>query len=611
MIVEDFRSFTEWLLPGLGYRGALIEFVLVVAVLSVAGFFLSYLIAAARFGPVEGFYAVWRVILSAFRDDVPNTSLRRIFAIARLAIQESIRRWVLVVFGVFILLILFAGWFLDVKSEHPALVYLSFVLTSTNYLVLVLALLLSTFSIPNDIKHRTIYTVVTKPVRPGEIVLGRILGFSMVGTALLVLMCVVSYGFVYRGLDHNHDVEIETVSEIAGRNPGDPTRGWEGETTEDAHHRHTFRLNAEGVGQTDMVHGHTHDVRRVMVDGEETFEIGPPEGMRVARVPIYGDLRFLDRSGRPGKGINVGEEWMYRQYIEGGSLATAIWSFDGVTEDAFPDGLPIELTLRVFRTRKGDIEKGVGGEIWLRNPDPAKAIESTKHFFESQEFENDLQYFPRKLQATNEDGSVRDIDLFKDLVHNGQIEVWIRCAERGQYFGMANADAYLRAKDASFFMNFLKGYGGIWMQMVLVTAFGVVFSTFLNGPVALLATLTSMILGHFVQFVVGVATGDIVGGGPIESMIRILTQQNVSLDLDLGWLPNLIVKNTDAVLMFVIQVSAKLFPRYGEFNMADTVANGFNIPPELFSRYLLTTLAYLFVVSIVGYFCLKTREVAA
>ena len=37
------------------------------------------------------------------------------------------------------------------------------------------------FSLPADIKTKTIYTVVTKPVRPGEIVLGRIVGFSLVG----------------------------------------------------------------------------------------------------------------------------------------------------------------------------------------------------------------------------------------------------------------------------------------------------------------------------------------------------------------------------------------------------------------------------------------------
>ena len=40
-------------------------------------------------------------------------------AMARLAIQESIRRRVVAVFAVFILLMLFASWFLDPGSEDP------------------------------------------------------------------------------------------------------------------------------------------------------------------------------------------------------------------------------------------------------------------------------------------------------------------------------------------------------------------------------------------------------------------------------------------------------------------------------------------------------------
>ena len=39
--------------------------------------------------------------------------------VARLAVQESLRRRVLVVFGVFILILLFAGWYLDRESIDP------------------------------------------------------------------------------------------------------------------------------------------------------------------------------------------------------------------------------------------------------------------------------------------------------------------------------------------------------------------------------------------------------------------------------------------------------------------------------------------------------------
>ena len=119
--------------------------------------------------------------------DLVRLSPRRIWALARLAIQESIRRRVVVVFAVFIVILLFAGWYLDPESIDPARLYLDFVLTATSYLVLLLALFLSSLSLPADIKNRTLYTVVTKPVRASEVVLGRIVGFAAVTTLLLLV----------------------------------------------------------------------------------------------------------------------------------------------------------------------------------------------------------------------------------------------------------------------------------------------------------------------------------------------------------------------------------------------------------------------------------------
>ena len=108
---------------------------------------------------------------------------------------------------------------------------------------------------------------------------------------------------------------------------------------------------------------------------------------------------------------------------------------------------------------------------------------------------------------------------------DGKVQVEIRCVDPAQYFGVAEPDVYLRPGDASFELNFCKGYLSIWLQMVLVTGFGVTFSTFLSGPVALMATISAIVLGFFGQFVRDIATGDdVMGGGPIESFIRIVTQ---------------------------------------------------------------------------------------
>ena len=114
-------------------------------------------------------------------------------------------------------------------------------------------------------------------------------------------------------------------------------------------------------------------------------------------------------------------------------------------------------------------------------------------------------------------------DLFRDMVDDkGEIEIWVTCIVPQQYFGAAQADVYLLAGDASFALNFAKGYLGIWLQMMLVIGLGVMFSTFSSGPVALMTTLGALIGGFFHEFMFKLATGQTYGGGPAESFIRML-----------------------------------------------------------------------------------------
>src|SRR6478736_10442794 len=380
--------------------------------------FVCFLVLSLQYGPSEAFYYVARSIFSAVTEDLPRFSPRRTWAVARLAIQEAIRNRVLVGFGVFIVLLLVAGMFLDVENSNPARVYLSFVLTSTNYLVLLMALLLSAFSLPNDVKNRTIYTVVTKPIRASEIVLGRTLGFVAVGTSMLLLMGVISYFFVTWSLSHDHAIDAANVSEDAGKD-GKIVR-WYGETTIDHHHRHTFEVDANGKGRTNTVQGHWHEVERT-ADGK--YRVGRPQGHLIARAPIYGDLKIYDRDGKLGKGINVGNEWEYRGYIEGGTpgvqtKAHAVWTFSGITKEKYPNGLPLELNLRVFRTFKGDIERGVLGELVIRHPNPdAPDKRSGPIVFESKEFVADRRIIPRELNSEiGGAAGAGKVDLFNDLV---------------------------------------------------------------------------------------------------------------------------------------------------------------------------------------------------
>ncbi len=634
MVLENAVSpFSSWIGP------AFLQWLLVIAGLAVGGLIFGFLVAVLRNGPLRATAMTWQAIRGAVVD-LFLISPRRVWALACLAVKESIRRRVLVGFLVFVLILLFASWFLDPNSVEPARLYMSFVLTASSYLVLLLVLFLSVFSLPADIRSRTLHTVMTKPVRHSEVVLGRMLGFILIGTGLLGIMGFMSYFFVVRGLAHTHAMtaaNLKPVRQIrVGPGEKQPLEGY----TDTAHgHRHKVHIKSDGSGQIDIERRHWHGLEVEGSGDQAVYHVGPEEGSLVARVPVYGKLAFRDREGIDAKeGISVGYEWAYRSYIQGGSPAAAIWTFTGLRPEDNPDGLHVEMNIEVFRTHKGDMQKGVLGSIAVRNPDNGLMVET--EIFESKEFSTKQVTIPVKLErklvsgvqilqrkSQGADGNIvlspavgdpklaqlketDDIDLYKDLVTpDGRLEIWLRCVEPGQYFGAAQADLYLRAADALFTVNFAKGYLGIWLQMVLVIGFGVMFSTFLSGPVAMMATIGALIGGLFNPFMAKLATGKALGGGPLESMIRLVQQQNMMSDLT-PTLGTEVAQSLDVVSAYGLKVLSSILPSFSDFSYANFVADGFNIDANTMLVRSVEALAFFVPVFIAGYFFMKMREVA-
>ncbi len=215
-----------------------------------------------------GFAGVRRVFSGIFQGvkDLVAISPGRIWAITGLTFLEARRRKAFLVFVVFALVFMFAGWFLtgtEQRAEEQVKVFVGFVLTTLSLLILPLALLLSCWGIPEDIRRRSLHTIVTKPVRRSEVVIGRMLGYIGINTVVLLLMGFVGYFWIVR------QVPAESRSAL------------------------------------------------------------------VSRVPIFGELTFLDREGKPKEaGVNVGDIWQHRSYIEGATPERAVFTFSGVTPDA-------------------------------------------------------------------------------------------------------------------------------------------------------------------------------------------------------------------------------------------------------------------------------------
>jgi len=624
MVLEkDIPRFVEWVGP------AFFSYLLGLAVFTVIVGGIAWLVQTVLFGPLAAGDRVYHGAVGLV-GDLRRVSWRRVTAMTRLAVQESLRKNVLVALGFFAVVLLFAGWFLDPTSVNPGRLYLGFILTSTNLLVCLVVLVLSAFSLPADIKAKAIQTVTTKPVRTIEIVLGRFLGFSAIGTASLLVMGLAGWAFVVRSVAHEHLISQEDLEDVVAADGS--LAGYRGRTSFRQGHRHWVELGPEGSGRTDVAQGHRHAVRaRESADGKRVFEVGPPEALLEARRPLRGRLTFRDRDGSPSaKGISVGAEWGYRQYIEGSTLAAAVWTFEGIDEREFPDGLPLEMIVRVFRTHKGDIEKGIGGSVRVRNP--RTQVESAPFYFTAKEFTIDSLMIPRQVAVTTPGGGTRQVDLFAELVDRkpedggaaaaggggkGRIEVVLQCLVPAQYFGVAQADFYLLAGNGSFAFNYIKSCLGIWFSMLLVAAIGVTFSTFLSGPVAVLATLSVLLIGQVREFVSrwydSLVTGDatiVPGGGPIESLYRIITQTSITLELD-ETPAVLAMKAADTLLVSPMRLLAAVFPSLGSLGTGEFVASGFDIPLDLIAEHSLETLGYVLPCIVLGALFLKAREVAS
>jgi len=528
---------------------------------------------------------VWEVMQRGWRD-ITQMSARRIGALTSLTIKESRRKkafWVLILF---LILFLFAGWFLpneNSRIETPAKPFIAFVLTTIQWMTLPVALLLSCWGLPTDIKDRSLHTVVTKPVRRGEIVLGRIFGYGAVITAFIVVMGLGGYIFIVRQVPESAQKQL------------------------------------------------------------------------VSRVPVYGQVQFLDRSGEPsatGKGLNVGDIWDFRSYIEGVTNASMTWTFKNldVASLAKHDSLLLENRFEAFRSYKGLINEPVRYKLTLvnnsnglrvTNGDLVKGIaeftdervrkddvteaanDATDEKFATayRMQQSTVLEIPRKLNyidVTAAGGNqAKTVDLYDDLIDKGTLTVEVTCPDAQQYIGAAQSDLFIRLPDRSFASTYFKSVFMTWLMLMLICMIGATASTFVKGPVATLLTFSLIILGAYMRpgmekMVEDYSRqGHILGGGALESFYRLITQMNQQSPLPDNFGSRLIVW-IDSGILEVLRQMRHVIPNFSYFNTTEYSANGFDVPLDAaLLPGIATALAYLIPCLLIGYFSLALRELEA
>ena len=540
---------------------------------SLIGLFVGLVVALATLGK-DGPKFVFSQLGRIF-SEWANLSPGRLWAVTTLTIKESLRRKALYIFGVFALLFMFASWFFGEQDYSTATPFVVFVLKTVRWLSIPLAVILACWGLPADIKARSLHTVVTKPVRRTEVVFGRILGYSAVTGAVVLIMGVIGYVWITRSVP-------------------------------DA-------LQSQLIG----------------------------------RVPVHADdLRFLDRAGAEQRaGINVGNIYEFRSYVEGASRARAVFHFYDFADKAsyYIDQnkpVPLEYGFEVFRSYKGDVGEevlagtatdveGTRAQFGILVADDTLA-DGVRTFrfpqfpFELKEYSasvtDRIQELPMELE-NSEDGEVKTFNVLEEMLVDldgdeqaDDLAIEVRMLDSQQYLGVARPDLFIRLPDRPFISGYAKAILAILMTCVLVIILGTTASTFVKGPVATLLTLGFVGVGFLAQDFAEdyldnfSTTGEALGGGPLESAYRLVLQksQTVPLPESTGLA---VVQTIDSGILRVMDAVFLVLPDMRTFNLDKYVAEGFD-PPfwDAFLPTCLMVLAFLLPCLVIGYLSLQLRE---
>jgi len=613
-----------------------------------------------------GYVVLLKVVAQVLRELVA-LRWRRIYSIALLTITESNRRmwapWVVIT--VFLVVLSFTHWFLTPpRAAEMGRLFVGTLTLLCSLLLTVMVTLLTPLSLPNDIQSQTIYTVVSKPVRRIELIWGRMLGFMTIVTVLVLVFGGISLLYLKRTVGgaiaatearadkeakRNNHAQAKHLREEADQlrvrmQARDPVMG--SLTFLDS--KGTPHLQGIDVGQEQTRRSHiegntpasaiwqfgvlrdpydpqliidrripvsrllTPDTIEAYLDNIENLksEIALAENAQTqGELPSAELTKLTSTLARNREELKNAESAYQKMTAESNDYETRAKAAEAAGRASEAETLrrqaaslhspPIsfEMTFNVYRTTKaaGDAKVGdpVLAEMIVSNPNTD--YKATHNIFPVREYYTNSQTVPAAILA----GS------------RGALKVEIRCLSPTQYLGMAENDLYILATAGQFGPNYMKGLFGIWLQTLVLTSIGVFAGTFLSWPVALLTTVAFFVAGQAAfTFLVELSRQSLVGGGPFESLIRLLTHDNQMTELA-PTLTVVIAKTFDAIVMPVMSRLVYLVPNFTALDVSNTVADGFEVSWSLMAANLLLALAYALPFSIAGYFVLKNREVAA
>jgi hypothetical protein len=620
----------------------------------------------ARIGATYMGYVVFLRVLALLFPEVLAIRWRRLYSIALLSMRESNRRmwapWVVI--AIFLLILAFTHWFIQPpRLAEMGRLYVGTLTFVCSVLLTVMVTIMTPLSLPTDIQQQTIYTVVSKPVRRLELIWGRMIGYMALVSILVVVFGGISLFYVNSTVGAQLDATVEQAKKARSEN----RVALATELTEQADQlRIRMQARVPIKGSLSFVDSRGVALPYGIDVGNETSTLreprshiegatqsaaiwhfgvpGPfaPPGRPVTTIPledfllpgtkewhldrVYNLMRQIETAKAEQSQPNVTAARVSqldaansrnqleldrekREYTEitkrsdelraqaaalqkQGKKDEAIALYREAAKLTSPP-IHLEMTFNVYRTTKGKVGEPVYAEIEASNPMTRRQYEGD--LFAVKEYYTNKVTLPAWILA----GSA------------GTLRVQIRCMSATQYLGMSESDLYLLASSGRFGVNFMKGLFGVWLQAMVLTAIGVFAGTFLSWPVALLTTLFFFIGGQMAfSFLVDFSRQAVMGGGPFESLIRLLTHENQMSELT----PTsgvVLAKTLDALVMPLMSMIVYIVPNFQALDVSNLVSNGFMVKWRDILAHTLLALAYAVPFSFAGYLILKNREVAA
>ena len=550
--------------------------------------------------------------------------MKRTWAIALNTYREALRKRVLLILPFFAAAIAATVWLVPAINEEARVRLVEQMsLGLTTFFGTIVAVFLAGWSMPAEIEGREIYSVITKPIRRVQVLLGKLLGFLLV-LALLVAVMMGMGAIAVRFTAWRAHLPVSLarpLAPVAMTYTGQGSGQWQGDQL-------LVRITTTQIGER----------WEIPIKGE------PPAG--AATIPFVLRVGWLAGKPKwtPPSEDELAERDVARLRIEGyDAEGRKLWAEQSEVKLQYIFMLVDEHRLQTQRHLEGSLElpqspTGLARlELTVLSTDPSYPLPPVRWYAPSEKVEWRFAAVPREIlpeadaefgltigqfgtgsrgvdvrfQFTNpETGESKVVQApLKDNIRvkfafpgelvsqDGRLEVTYVGSPENVYIGLRPAEPSLTLRQRPVPLEW--GYGKATLlvlgELMLIATMAAMVSTVVSGPVAVLVALATWFAGTSAGFVKEYAEAAAVAEQTAQHVVH-----SHETEVLTGWL--------GTVLNPLLEFEAVVLPDFAHYAAAPHIIAGMDVPWSVMQQALTQTLLFVGAGIVVGWAIFRRRE---